>query len=268
MRTRKCLIGVMALGLVGAMVIPSFASADVTNLTITNSVTPSKQHKKTRGGVSTTFASIDTHSGITVPPGGPGCAPPAIVTSACKYFPPSTQSVITFPTDFKFTPGKIPTCNLASLQGKDAAGAKAACPQSVVGQGNTHIHTTTEPGTPPGNAGTLTGIVTAFNGAPTGGRPSLYVHVDVQGNTNKPILQGSINRNVLTTTIPPVSGTVIEDLTLTINKKLAQKKHGVKTFYLSAKCSKKKWPLTETNTYQGGKTLTASTSGKCKQLKG
>jgi hypothetical protein len=258
---RKILTGVMAAGLVGAMVIPSIASADVTKLTITNTASPAKQHKKVRGAATTTFTSIDTHEGFTLPPAT------SCTTSACKYFPPSVQSVITFPTDFKFTPGNIPACNLASLQGKDAAGAKATCPRSVVGQGITHIHTTTENGGPNGN-GQLSGIVTVFNGAPTGGHPSLYVHIDIQGNTNKPILTGSINRNVLTTTIPPVPGTVIEDLTVTINKLVAKKKKGVRTFFLSAKCSKKNWPLTETNTYTTGKTLTASTSGKCKQLKG
>jgi hypothetical protein len=266
---RKILIGALA-AVVGAAVIPSIASADVTALSVTNTVSPAKQFKKVRGGVTTTFVSKDTHSGITLPPGGPGCDPPPFgsgsVTAACKYFPPSVQSVITFPTDFKFTPGKLPACNLASLQGKDAAGAKAACPRSVVGQGNTHIHTTTETGGPSGN-GQLSGVVTLFNGAPTGGRPSLYVHIDIAGNTNKPILTGSINGNVLTTTIPPVPGTVIEDLTATINKLVVKKSKGVKTFYLSARCSRKTWALSETNTYQGGKQLTASTSGKCKQLK-
>jgi hypothetical protein len=263
---RKILTGVMAAGLVGALIIPSLASADVTKLTVTNTVNPTKQHKKTRGAASTTFTSIDTHEGFTVPPGGPGCSTTQTST-ACKYFPPSVQSVITFPTDFKFTPGNIPACQLVSLQGKDAAGAKAACPRSVVGGGTTHIHTTTETGGPNGN-GQLLGIVTLFNGAPTGGHPSLYVHIDIQGNTNKPILTGSINRNVLTTTIPPVPGTVIEDLSSTVNRVVAKKKKGVKTFYLSAKCSKKTWALSETNTYTTGKQLTASTSSKCKQLKG
>lgn len=271
MRTRKYLIGVMATGLVGAVALSGIASADVTELTITTQVTPSKQDKKKRGGVSVFFSSADKHEGTTVPPGGAGCAPPATVTATCKYFPPSTRTLLTFPTDFKFDPGTIPDCNLASLAGKDAAGAKAACPQSVVGQGKSIVHTTTEAGTPAGNPGTLNGTVTAFNGAPSGGAATLYLHVDIAGVATKPILQGTIKGNVLDVTIPPVSGTVIEYFDTTINKVISKSKKNkktgkkTKTFYLSAKCSKKSWTTTSTNTYSNGKQLTDSFSQACQQ---
>jgi hypothetical protein len=273
MRIRKYLIGVMAGGLLGALALSGVSSAAVSGLTITSPVSPAKQDKKIRGGVTTTFTSTDSHSGITVPPGGAGCAPPAVVTVACKYFPPSTQSVITFPTDFKFNPGKLADCNLASLSGKDTAGGRAACPASIVGQGSSVVHTLTEAGTPPGNPGTLNGTVTAFNGAPSGGNPTLYLLVDIAGVATKPILTGVIAGNVLTVQIPPVTGTVIETFNTTIAKTVVGKKKNKKTgkvekqFYLSAKCSKKLWSTTEVNTYQNGQQLSATTSQPCKQKK-
>jgi hypothetical protein len=269
---RKSLIGVMALGLVGAVALSGLASADVTKLTNTAQVSPAKQFKKKRGAVSVFYVSEDTHEGTTIPPGGPGCTPTG-VTPSCKYFPPSTRSVITFPTDFKFTPGTIPDCNLASLVGKDQAGAQAACPKSVVGTGSAINHTLTEAGTPPGNTGTITGKVTAFNGAPSGGNPTLYLHVDVQGSTTKPILTGVIRGNVLDISVPITPGVVIEHFDTTINKKVSKKTKNkstgkvTKTFYLAAKCSKKSWTTSQTNTYSNGKQLSSTSTQACKQKK-
>ena len=259
---RKYLIGVMAAGLVGALTFPSIGSADTTALSITSPVTPTKQDKKVRGGVSTTFTSNDTHAGALL--NEPGCIQPNI-TATCFAFPPSVQAFITFPTDFKFDPGTLPDCNLASLTGKTTAGAREACPRSIVGQGASVIRTLA--------GGTLNGVVTAFNGAPSGGLPSLYLHVDIAGSTTKPILNGVIRGNTLLVQIPPVPGTVIQQFTTTINKTVTKKKKNkktgkvVKTFYLSAKCSRGTWTVGETTTYQNGKTLTASTSSKCTKTK-
>ncbi len=136
----KYLIGV-ALGLVGALALSSTASAAVTGVTLTANATPTKQDKKKRGGVAFQIGIAEAHEGLTFPPGGQGCMPPTVVTPACKYFPPSHTSVINFDPDFKVTPGTIPRCDPASLTGKDATGARAACPGSIVGQGTSEIHT-------------------------------------------------------------------------------------------------------------------------------
>jgi hypothetical protein len=257
---RKSLIGVMALGLVGAVALSGVASGAVTKLTNTAQVSPAKQFKKKRGGVSVFYVSEDSHEGALL--GQPGCA---AANSQCKYFPPSNRSLITFPTDFKFTPGTIPDCNLASLVGKDQAGAMAACPKSVVGTGSNVNKTLT--------GGTLTGKVTAFNGAPSGGNPTLYLHVDVQGSTTKPILTGVIRGNVLDIQVPVTPGVVIEHFDTTINKKVSKRKRNrntgkvTKTFYLAAKCSKKSWTTIQTNTYQDGTQLSSASTQACKQKK-
>jgi hypothetical protein len=232
------------------------------------SVTPAKQDKKKRGGISAFFESNDAHQGVTIPPGGdPGCNPPLIVTSACKYFPPSLQTIVNFPTDLKFDPGTIPDCNISSLRGKTTAGARAACPKSIVGQGLSTIHTLAE------SPGALQGTVTAFNGVPAGGNPTLYLHTDIAGVATKPILEGTITGSTLTVAIPPVAGTVIQHFDTTINKVVSKKKKNkktgkvTKTYYFSARCSKGTWTEDEITTYQGGKTLTASAGQKCKQKK-
>ena len=47
-------------------------------------------------------------------------------------------------------------------------------------------------------------MITSFNGAPTGGFPSLYLHVEFPGVTTKPILNGIIQGNRITVQVPPV----------------------------------------------------------------
>jgi hypothetical protein len=262
MAMRKCLIGMIA-GVVGVMAFTSIASAAVTGLSIESSVTPSKGDKKIRNGVSTFFASNDTHAGDFLGQGG--CVGSGI-NPACFAYPPSVQSVVTFPKSLKFFPGNLPDCNLSALAGESTAGARAACPRSIVGTGININRTLT--------GQTLNGVITAFNGAPSGGNPSMYLHVDIAGVTTKPILNGVIRGNVLTVQIPPVPGAVIERFAVTINKVVSGKKRNTrtgkvkKTFYLMANCSKPNYTVREDVTYQDGTSLSATTPGRCKQTKG
>jgi hypothetical protein len=178
----------------------------------------------------------------------------------CLAYPPSVQSVITFPKSLKFDPGNLPDCSLSSIVGQSSAGARAACPKSIVGSGsNTQLFS---------DGRTLNGTITAFNGAPSGGFPSLYLHVEFPGVATKPILNGIIRGNVLTVQIPPVQGSVIDSITTTLFGKRVvgkNKKTGQKRYYASARCSTGKWATTETVTYQGGKTLSTTVNNKCKQ---
>lgn len=248
MRTRKQLIGAIAAlaSVVALSSITSVASADVVGLNISSSVTPAKQDKKVRGGASDFFESNDVFQGAFN-------QSPCVV--GCYAYPASVRAFITFSKDVKFTPGNIPDCNLAAIIGKSTALARQACPQSVVG-GGTNLQTFSD-------GRQLSGVITAFNGAPSGGNPTLYLHVDLPGVATKPILTGVISGNTLDVTIPPVPGAVIDDFTTTINKR----KSGKKTFYFSARCSKGKLSTTEDVTYQNGQHEVASASSKCKQKK-
>jgi hypothetical protein len=256
---RKYLIGVIA-AMVSAMAFASVASAEVTALNIGAKITPTKQNKKVRGPVNVFFESNDTHVGALPCPLG------TANSTACYAFPPSTQAVVVFPTDFKFDPGNLPDCNLASLVGKSTAGAIQACPRSVVGGGGNVQQFS--------DGRRLNGVITAFNGAPSGGAPSMYLHIEFPGVETKPILNGVIRGNVFTVQIPPVQGSVIEHFDVTINgKKVTKKKKNKvtgktkKSFYLAAKCSKGTWATSETVTYQNGKQLADSTSQPCKKKK-
>jgi hypothetical protein len=252
MRIRKYLIGTITC-LVGVFAFSSVASAAVTQLNTTVNVTPAKQDKKVRGPASVFFGSEDIHAGL-IP-----CPPGTATTDQCGAYPPSTQAVVTFSRDFKFTPGNLPDCNLAAIAGKTTAGARAACGRSIVGAGSNRNLTT--------QGQILNGVITAFNGAPSGGNPSLYLHVDIAGVTTKPILNGVFRGTALTVQIPPVPGTVIENFDTTLVRKVTgkNKKTGKRTFYFSARCSRKQWTTTETVTYQNGQTLSDSVTGRCKQ---
>jgi hypothetical protein len=257
---RKYLIGV-ALGLVCALAPSGVASAAVTGVTLTANATPTKQDKKKRGGVAITLGIAEAHEGLTFPPGGPGCMPPtAVVTSACKYFPPSHTSVINIDPDFKLTPGTIPRCAPASLTGKDTAGARAACPKSIVGQGTSEVHTLTE--TTP-----LFGTVTAFNGPPSGGNPMVLLHMDIDRSTTKPILTAILRGNVLTIQGPVTPGAVLTNLTTSINRRVSLRKGRKRFFFVSARCSRRRWQASATVFYTDGTQHSAAGTQTCTQKK-
>ena len=249
MRKRNLMIGAVV-GLVAVLAAAGISAAAVDTETYTAVAGKTKQDKKVRGPIGSLSVVVDrTYSGVGV----------ASVT------PPPTQNVLVFDRDFRFDPGKLPQCNLASLTGKDAAGARAACPKSVVGQGAATVRTAA--------GGTLNAIVTAFNGVKSGGSPTIYLHVDIQGSTTKPILTGTLTGNTLTVQVPVTAGTTITHFTTTINQLVTKKKRNkktgklVKTFYISAKCSHRSWSSSNTTTFQDGSTKSESIVQPCKKKK-
>ena len=254
---RKYLIGVIA-GMAGALAVSGVASAAVTAVRTGFSLTPAKQDKKVRGPVSVFFESNDAHAGAFL--GQPGC----LIGNegvGCFAYPPSVRTVLAFTSDLKFDPGKLADCNLSSLVGQSTAGARAACPKSIIGSG-TNVQAFSD-------GSTRSGVITAFNGVPSGGNPSQYLHVDIPGVSTKPILSTVIRGNTIDAAIPPVPGTAIEHFDTSIGKLVVgkNKKTGKKTYYASEKCSKKSWTTTSENTYQNGQRLTDSTTQTCKQKK-
>jgi hypothetical protein len=250
---RKYLIG-MITALAGALALSSVASADVTGNNLSVSLTPTKQNKKVRGPVNVSFQSDDVHVG-DVP-----CLLGTANSPSCYSFPASTQSLITFPKDLKFTSGNIPGCELSRLIGQSTAGARAACAGSIVGAGAVTQAVS--------DGRRLNGTLTEFNGVPSGGSPTIYIHTDIPGVATKPILSGVIRGNTVTTQIPPVQGTAIDLFSLNIFGKRVvgkNKKTGQKTTYASIRCSTGKWNSSQVVTFQGGKTETGTAAGKCKQ---
>jgi hypothetical protein len=250
MRKRNLMIGAVV-GVAGSLAIAGIASAVVDSQTYSSVAAKTKQDKKVRGPVGGFVTNVDT-----------------VYSGTPQFTPPATQTILTFDRDFKFQPGKLAQCNLASLAGKDAAGARAACPKSIVGQGSAIIRTLA--------GGTLNAIVSAFNGAKSGGNPTIYLHTDVQGSTTKPILTGTLQGNILTVQVPVTPGTAITHFDTTINQVVSQKKKKktpsgkkktTKTFYISARCSDKQWDHRETTTFQDGTIKAAAFSQPCKVKK-
>jgi hypothetical protein len=238
MRKRKYLIGAL-LSVVGALVVSGSASAAVTGQSLSVNLTPPKQQKKVFGPVGSMKTVVDTNY-------APG-----------PFSPTGTQTVLTFSKDIKFTPGNIPVCNLSAISTVPQAQSDAACGASKVGTGAATI-----------NGGLLTGKVAAYNGTPSGGSPTIGLHTDVFTSAGSyafsTTLTGILNTgaNTLTVAIPP-TGTAITHFETTITKK----KSGKKSFYVMARCKKKKWVNSETTTYNDGSSNTASSTQKCKQKK-
>jgi hypothetical protein len=238
MRKRKYLIGAL-LSVVGALVVSGSASAAVTGQSLSVNLTPPKQQKKVFGPVGSMKTVVDTNY-------APG-----------PFSQTGTQTVLTFSKDIKFTPGNIPVCNLSAISTVPQAQSDAACGASKVGTGAATI-----------NGGLLTGKVAAYNGTPSGGSPTIGLHTDVFTSAGSyafsTTLTGILNTgaNTLTVAIPP-TGTAITHFETTITKK----KSGKKSFYVMARCKKKKWVNSETTTYNDGSSNTASSTQKCKQKK-
>jgi hypothetical protein len=235
MRKRKYLVGAL-LSVIGALVVSSSASAALTGQSYTVTTSPAKQDKKVFGPVGSFKNVVDTNYS-----GG--------------FTPFGTQTVLTFTKDIKFTPGNIPQCNLSAISTVPQAASDAQCGASKVGTGSAII-----------NGGLLTGVVAAYNGTPSGGSPTIGLHTDIFTGAGayafSTTLTGVLNTsaNTLTVAIPP-TGTAITHFETTITKK----KSGKKTYYVMARCKKKKWVNSETTSFSDGSSTSASTVQKCKQ---
>jgi hypothetical protein len=230
MRNRKYLIGALV-GVIGALTFSSMASANATSMGLETTLAPAKQDKKVFGGVSLHNVISTSFDNFTTPHTGP------------------QKTVFTIDPNVKFVNGNIPACQLSQIQGKFTAAAQQACPQSITGGGSVEV-----------NNGALKGTVTFFSGGPN----TIYVQTDIgPGATNLTIV-GTITGKILTfTNIPDTPGLLLTKFDTTFNKR----KTGKKTFYVMARCKKKKWATSATNTFYNGQTLSASTSQKCKQKK-
>src|SRR5262249_41640760 len=151
-------------------------------------VSPSKGDKKVFKGVSLHTIITTDYNGFDSPP---------------------QKTVFTIPSAIKFVPGNIPVCPLSSVQAKPDAAARAACPQSITGQGTVQAN---------GALGPLTGTVTFFRGNSAAGQ-DIIVHTVVGGALVLDII-GDINGRTLTFTgLPNTGSQVLTDFDTTFNKR-------------------------------------------------
>jgi hypothetical protein len=231
MRNRKYLIGALV-GVIGALTVSSVAWAgSPTSQTLQTTLAPAKQSKKAFGGVSLHNIISTTYSDFV------GSHSPQTTT-------------FTIDPNVKFFPGNIPVCQLSQIQNKPTAQAQAACPQSITGNGTVEV-----------NNGAIKGVVTFFRGAHP---QDIYVHTDINnGSVVLDIIGDITGRTLAFTNIPDTPGIDLTKFDTTFTKR----KTGKKTFYVMARCKKKKWATSETTHFYSGETLSASSSMKCKQKK-
>jgi hypothetical protein len=240
MRNRKYVIGALV-GVIGALAFSGVASATPTSQGLVTTLSPTKQDKKVFGGVS-------LHNIIS--------------TNFDDFTTSQSPQTTTFSIDpnVKFVGGNIPICPLSSIQNKPDAQARAACPQSITGQGSVEV-----------NGGALKGTVTFFRGASP---QDIFVHTDVNNGFLILDIIGTISGKTLAfTNIPNTPGAVLTKFDTTFNKrkvgkqkvKVNGKTKKVPSYYVMARCKKKRWSNSEQTHFYSGETLSASSSQKCKQ---
>ena len=144
------------LGLLPALALPGAASAAVGSVAMSGSVSPAPA-SATSTPVSLSLSYDAAYS---------------------SGFSPGVQH-FTFhlDNDIAFDTTGLPQCSLASIANATRAAALSACPGSVVGSGNTLWL---------GSGGTtLNGVIDAFNGQPSSGSPTIYLHDAIYNSLNQ-----------------------------------------------------------------------------------
>ena len=241
MRKRKFVLA-PSLGVIGALLVSGTASGAVTGFSYTAAISPQKQSAKTFGAAAIT-STLDTFF-----TGG--------------FAPTPTTTVVQFSKDIKFTAGTLPQCNLSSISTVPDTTAMSLCGSSKLGTGSVVV-----------NNGTLTGKVTAYNGVPSGGgEPPIGFHTDlflasgVYSFSTTGIGTLDPKTNILTTPIPP-TGTSLTHFQVSIGKVKSGKKKGKPTYYVMARCKKKKWSNTGTESFSDGSSRSSTSVQKCKAKK-
>jgi hypothetical protein len=260
-RKRKYLIGA-TLALAASVAVAALAQAAITGQTLSASVSATKQDKKVRGPADINVT-VDTAE-----------SPPTTATQT------ASQTVVDFDKDFTFTAGALPTCNPTPLAGTTTDQANALCGPSKVGSGAATLCSAALGcgGTPGGG---IQGVVTAYNGVPSGGNQSIILHARFGPPANTTtVLTGVLTSSPLgnpygkrlVVTVPDTSLTGLHlthfqtAIPRLISVKANKKKGKPAKYYVSAKCSDKTWDFQETTTFRAGAPpLSSHTSAPCKQ---
>ena len=168
-----------------------------------------------------------------------------------------------------FTKG-LPTCNPASVQNQSTEAAERVCGKAKIGTGHAIAYLRA------GKVYEVPQTVTAFNGVPKGGKPTVILHT--YGTTPLQVslvLVGTVTRinkegygPRLDLEVPLLAGGTgaLKEFQVKISKKWRYK--GEQRSFISAKCpNSKKLKARGTFTYRDGQSLTALSTQTCKQSK-
>ncbi len=259
MRKRKYLIG-MTLALAASVAVSGIAQGAVTGQSLTVTVAKSKQDRKLRGP-SDINVTVDTTE-----------APPTPVNQT------AATTIVTFDGDFDLgNTAQFGECDPATLANTTTAQAQALCAGKIVGSGNSTVCSAV------GGCGvtSLPGVVTAFNGVPSGGNPTIILHNRIGPPANATtVLTGVLTGTTLTVTVPDTAATglhlthfftgipVLKTGTAAAAASTAAKKKKKPVYYITARCSRRTWSFSETTMFRaGGPSQSASTQIPCTQKK-
>jgi hypothetical protein len=181
---------------------------------------------------------------------------------------PSTSAVIDFDKGAKIFTKGIPTCDPSAIQSVSTEIAEEKCGSAKIGSGVAHALLPTS-----SKVYEVEQKVTAFNGVPVGGKPTVLLHS--YGTTpiqTTLVLVGTVtNFNKegfgprLNVTIPLIAGGTgaIKDFTVTINKKYKYK--GKSASFITAECDNKSFKTRSVFTYKDGQSLEALHTQPCTQ---
>jgi hypothetical protein len=212
------------------------------------SVTPKALYKKT---ASPAALNVEVITGSTSGNGVPS---------------PATHDVIDFDQNLSLATKGLPTCTAAKLQNTTTEAAERACGSAKIGSGSAITLL------PLGTIYTEPTKVTAFNGAPQGGKPVVLLHAyGTSPIQTTLILVGTVSNlgkegygPRLDVIVPPIAGGfgAITDFKVKIQKSWTYK--GKKMSFANAKCpASKKLKYRGAFTYQDGTTLNAATTQAC-----
>lgn len=183
---------------------------------------------------------------------------------------PAIHAVIDFDKNaVLFTKG-LPTCNPASVINQSTEAAERACGKAKIGSGHALAYLRSS------KVYEVPQVVTAFNGTPKGGKPTVILHT--YGTTplqTSLVLVGTVSKfnkegygPRLDLEIPLIAGGTgaLKEFEVKINKKWRYK--GEQRSFISAKCpNSKKLKARGTFTFKDGESLTAYSKQTCKQAK-
>jgi hypothetical protein len=241
-------LAILAIPAQAALAGETVTGPDGNTQSIEASVAPRALYKKT---ASPAALNVEVKTGTTVSSGVPS-AP--------------SHDVIDFDENLSLATKGLPTCTATQLQNTTTEAAEQACGKAKIGSGSAITLL------PLGSLYTEPTKVTAFNGAPQGGKPVVLLHAyGTSPIQTTLVLVGTVSNYGkegygprLDVSIPPIAGGagVITDFKVKIQKSWTYK--GKKMSFVNAKCpASTKLKFRGAFTYADGTTINADTTQSC-----
>lgn len=178
---------------------------------------------------------------------------------------PAVHAVIDFDRNARLFTKGLPTCDPSAVQSKSTEEAERACGKAKIGSGHALAYLKA------GRVYEVPQTVTAFNGVPKGGKPSVILHTyGTVPLTASLVLVGTVSNYGkegygprLDLEIPLIAGGTgaLKEFQVTINKKWRYK--GRQRSFVSARCTSGKLKSRGTFTFRDGESLTAFSKQSC-----